>query len=183
MRSWFTKKADKRIAAYQNELVQTHYAEVEVMYKQMRGWRHDYRNHIQVMKSYVADGDMEAVQHYLDLLDTDLRKVDRTVKTGNKMADAILNSKISLAQSKEIKVKADVHIPVALTIGEMDVCVLLGNLFDNAIEATLPLPVEERLIRVYIDDPDTYMYFRKLNKMIISALGGWGLLYIIMKTL
>lgn len=47
-----SKMIDKRIASYQMDLVQTHYAEVENMYRQMRGWRHDYRNHIQVMKSY-----------------------------------------------------------------------------------------------------------------------------------
>ena len=42
----FKKKEDQRIAAYQRELIETHYAEVENMYKQIRGWRHDYRNHI-----------------------------------------------------------------------------------------------------------------------------------------
>ncbi len=50
------KLIDKRIAACQTELIQTHYAEVENMYRQMRGWRHDYRSHIQAMKSYAASG-------------------------------------------------------------------------------------------------------------------------------
>ena len=50
----FSKLIDKRIAAYQRELIETHYAEVETMYKQIRGWRHDYRNHIQTMKVYAA---------------------------------------------------------------------------------------------------------------------------------
>ena len=44
--SIFSKHIDKRIAAYQRELIETHYQEVETMYKQIRGWRHDYRNHI-----------------------------------------------------------------------------------------------------------------------------------------
>ena len=57
---------DKRIAAYQNELMETHYAEVANMYHRMRGWRHDYRNHIQTMKSYAADGDLPALRRYLD---------------------------------------------------------------------------------------------------------------------
>ena len=43
---------------------------------------------------------MAAIQAYLDLLDTDLTTVDTVIKTGNAMADAILNSKISLAQSR-----------------------------------------------------------------------------------
>ena len=50
---------DKRIAAYQSTLIQTYYSEVEVMYKQIRGWRHDYRNHMQVLKSIALSGDIE----------------------------------------------------------------------------------------------------------------------------
>ena len=50
----FSKKAAKKMAAYQKELIETHYQEVDNMYRQMRGWRHDYRNHIQTMKAYAA---------------------------------------------------------------------------------------------------------------------------------
>ena len=38
---FFSKLLDKRIAAYQRELIETHYKEVDNMYRQMRGWRHD----------------------------------------------------------------------------------------------------------------------------------------------
>lgn len=94
------KKIDKQIERYQRELIDTHYQEVENMYKKMRGWRHDYRNHIQTMKVLAKKGDLEAIKEYLNKLDEDLATVDTVVKTGNAMADAILNSKISLAKSK-----------------------------------------------------------------------------------
>lgn len=93
---FFDKLVDRRIAAYQRELIEIHYAEVENMYRQIRGWRHDYRSHIQTMKAHAAENDWEAVRAYLDTLETDLAAVDTAVKTGNPMADAILNSKISL---------------------------------------------------------------------------------------
>lgn len=171
--SILSKRAEKRIALYQRELLDTHYAEVENMYRQIRGWRHDYRNHIQTMKAYAANGDLEAISKYLDLLDTDLNTVDTVIKTGNAMTDAILNSKISLARSKDITVKADAQIPVALTISEIDLCVILGNLFDNAIEASLALPPERRMIRVYMDMKNTQLYIsftnftasKKMNKI------------------
>ncbi|MBQ7015362.1 MAG: GHKL domain-containing protein [Firmicutes bacterium] len=154
---------DKRIAAYQRELVETHYHEVENMYRQIRGWRHDYRNHIQVMKSYAASNDMDAIKRYLDELDTDLSTVDVAIKTGNAMADAILNSKISLARSRQIPVTVDAHIPVALKMSELDLCVIIGNLFDNAIEANMPLPEEKRMIRVYMDMKNTQLYMSFTN--------------------
>ena len=158
--SLFSRRVDKQLEAYQRELVDTHYKEVENMYRQIRGWRHDYRNHIQVLKAFAAKGDMGA---YLDELDTDLNTVDTVVKTGNAMADAILNSKISLAKSRGITVQADAHIPVKLKMSELDLCCILGNLFDNAIEASMALPEKDRLIRVYMDMKGTQLYISFTN--------------------
>ena len=161
--SVLSKLLDHRIAAYQGELIRTHYAEVETMYNQIRGWRHDYRNHIQVMKCYAAEGNIEALSRYLNELDADLNTVDTVVKTGNHMTDAILNSKISLARARRIPVVADAHIPVTLTTPELDLCVIIGNLFDNAIEASLPLPEDQRMIRVYMDMKRTQLYISITN--------------------
>lgn len=157
------KIIDKRIAEYQSNLLATHYAEVENMYRQIRGWRHDYRNHIQVLKSYAAMEDLPSLNRYLDELDTDLNTVDMVLKTGNPMTDVILNSKISLAKSKKIPVTADAHVPVSLTTSEIDLCIIIGNLFDNAIEACMTLPEQERMIRVYMDMKNTQLYMSFTN--------------------
>ena len=189
---FFSKRIDRQLAAYQRELIDTHYREVENMYRQIRGWRHDYRNHIQVMKALAAKGDLAGIQAYLDELDTDLNTVDTVIKTGNAMADAILNSKISLAKSRRIPVQADAHIPVKLRMSELDLCVILGNLFDNAIEASLALPEDQRLIRVYMDMKGTQLYIsftnftaakkqRKLGRRFATTKGeghGFGLVRI-----
>ena len=161
--SFFSKQIDKRIAAYQRELIETHYREVENMYRQIRGWRHAYRNHIQMMKVLAANGDMDALKAYLDELDTDLNTVDTVVKTGNPMADAILNSKISLARSRNIPTQVDAHIPVKLKMSELDLCCIIGNLFDNAMEASMALPEEKRMIRVYMDMKGTQLYISFTN--------------------
>ena len=190
--SFREKRIDRRIAAYQSDLIATHYAEVENMYRQTRGWRHDYRNHIQVLKSYLAMGDIEAASHYLDALDADLNTVDLAMKTGNKMTDIILNSKISLARSKNIQVVADAHVPVELSTAEIDLCIIIGNLFDNAIEACMALPKEERMIRVYMEMKNTLLYIsftnstalkkqKKVNGRFFSSKGeghGYGLVRI-----
>ena len=57
----FFKEIGDSIGAYQRELIDTHYQEVENMYKKMRGWRHDYRNHIQMMKALAINGDMDGI--------------------------------------------------------------------------------------------------------------------------
>lgn len=170
-----SKLIDRRISKYQSDLIETHFAEVDNMYRQMRGWRHDYRNHMQAMKAITAkmrqaSDNGEDVTEYIDRIDqylmdlqTDLLTVDTVVKTGNAMTDAILNSKISFAKSKKIPVVADAHIPVKLGISEIDLCIIIGNLFDNAIEASLSLPEKERMIRVYMDMKNTQLYISFTN--------------------
>ena len=160
---FFSQLLDKKVEAYQRELIETHYKEVDNMYRQMRGWRHDYRGHIQTMKVLAAQGDLEGVKAYLDKLDTDLNTVDLAIKTGNAMADAIINSKVSLAKSRKIPVQIDAHIPVKLKMSELDLCCILGNLFDNAMDASSELPEEDRLIRVYMDMKGTQLYISFTN--------------------
>ena len=46
------------------------------MYRQMRGWRHDYKHHIQTMKAHLAMGQYQELDEYLRDLDTDLTEVD-----------------------------------------------------------------------------------------------------------
>lgn len=77
--------------------------------------------------------------------------MDTPIKSGNAMADVILSSKMSLAQAHGIDVRVDAHIPIKLRISELDLCCVLGNLFDNAIEANDGLPEADRMIRVYMD--------------------------------
>lgn len=92
----FGRLIDKRIETYQSDLMKKYCDEVESMYQKMRGWRHDYHNHIQAMQASMALGKYEEVNEYLRQLNDDLSNVDCVLKTGRVMVDAILNSKISL---------------------------------------------------------------------------------------
>lgn len=165
-RIYLQRLVDRRISAYQNDLITRHYDEVENIYRQMRGWRHDYHNHIQTMKAHLALKQTEELKKYLDKLDTDLTNVDTVLKTGNVMIDAILNSKISLAMSKNISINAKATVPGHLEISEIDLCVIIGNLLDNAMEACLKQPnVSDRFIRVYISKFKEQLYISVSNSM------------------
>ncbi len=155
---------DKRIAEFQSDLMQKHIAEVEHIYSQMRGWRHDYHNHIQAIKAHMKFAQYEEIEEYLDHLDSDLVNVDTVLKTGNVMVDAILNSKISLALARHINMTAKATVPKQMSISEIDLCVILGNLIDNATEACQLLPNEDdRFIRIYIDTMKDNLYISISN--------------------
>lgn len=164
-RAVFIRLVDKRIAAYQNDLVEKHYEEVENMYRQVRGWRHDYKHHIQTMKAHLAMGQYEELDSYLNELDEDLMTVDTVIKTGNVRIDAALNSKLALAKAKGIRVNAKATVPGKLMIKEVDLCVIIGNLLDNAIEACAMEEKEKQFIRVYIDILKEQLYIYVSNSM------------------
>ncbi len=166
MSRWMIWWMDRRTLLYQSDLLQKHCEEVHNMYLQTRGWRHDYHDHIQTMKAYLAMGRLEELSDFLAELDKDLTTVDTVIKTGNVMIDAILNSKISLAKTKGICVEAKAVVPKELEmhVSEVDLSLVIGNLMDNAMEACDKIPNEkERFIRIYIDILKGQLYIYIMN--------------------
>lgn len=157
---------DKRIDRYQNDMMERHWEEVENMYRQTRGWRHDYHNHIQTMKAYLEMGRLEELGDYLNELDHDLTQVDTVLKTGNVKVDAVLNSKISLAKARDIQVSAKAVAPAALPFSDVDLSLIIGNLMDNAMEACLRIAEKEkRFIRIYLDVMKGQFYLYVMNSV------------------
>lgn len=160
---WMPRYVDRRISRFQNELVDRHYAEVETMYRKMRGWRHDYHNHMQVMKVQLSLGQLEEMRQYLDELEQDLDSVDTYVKSGNLMTDAILNSKLTLARQKKVRINCKAVLPEDLSVEDVDMCVLLGNLLDNALEACEKIPEQMRFLRIYMAVKKSQLYISVQN--------------------
>lgn len=142
---------ERRLENRQNEYAKRQLEGIRSTYKEMRGWRHDFRNHMHVLRIYLENGEVEKCQAYLLQLEKDLEEVDLKIKSGNAMADAILNSKMSLAGTKDIRLDVTARIPEKLPISDTEFSVVFGNLMDNAMEACEKIArQEERFIRVYI---------------------------------
>jgi sensor histidine kinase regulating citrate/malate metabolism len=118
------------------------------------------------MKAFLTSNDDTTTEHleYLGNLDADLTSVDTVVKTGNVMADAMLNSKLSLAASNNIKIDAKTALPKKIKISEIDLCVIMGNMLDNAIEACMKLPEGGgRFVRVDMGTHKSMLYISVSN--------------------
>jgi len=157
------KMANRRAEIFQTNLVTRHLEEVQTIYKEMRGWRHDYHNHIQTMKAYRALGQEDRLDSYLTELDADLTSVDKLIRTGNVMVDAALNAKLSLARSRDIALSVTAKVPERLSVKDVDLCVIIGNLMDNAMEACAKMTKEKRFIRIYMDIKGKNLYISVTN--------------------
>ncbi len=148
---YFYKKGfEFRTEQFRSRLMEHSYGEIRDIYMDVRGWRHDYHNHMQVMKAKLSMGDLDGMGAYLDQLERELDRVDTLVKSGNLMTDAILNSKLTLARRNNIQVNCKAKLPERLPMEDVDLCVILGNLLDNAIEACQKLEEDSRTLRLYM---------------------------------
>ena len=158
------KREEDKTIVYQNKLMKQQMDEIENIYMTMRGWRHDYHNHIQSLKGYLSLNKVEQMKNYLNELETDLDSIDTLYHSGNLQLDSILNAKLAIAEKGQIRIHCDASIPPQLHVSDLDLCVILGNLLDNAIESCRKIKdPDERFIRVYIGILKKHLYISIIN--------------------
>lgn len=183
-------KYDKRLSDFQDSVLKKQRDEVQNIYQTMRAWRHDYHNHMQAIKALLSMGKKEELSEYLDNLEKDLDSIDIAIRTGNVGLDAILSSKVSIARKNNIEVNCTAKVPQDLTVSDVHLCAIVGNLMDNAIEACEKITegTAPRFIRIYIGLFKSQLYIsvsnatcekhrRRLSELVTSKLGehGFGL--------
>ena len=156
------KKTYLKLVDYQTEQSEKHLNEVRSIHKEMRGYKHDFHHHLQTLKGQLEAGEIERALAYIEQLDTQLMQVDTLLKTGNVSLDAILSAKIAQAKAEAITVTVKANVPDILTISDLELSIVIGNLLDNAIESCRTV-TEERFIRIFISMKGTMLYFSMLN--------------------
>ena len=156
------KKTYLKLVEYQTEQSEKHLNEVRSIHKEMMGYKHDFHHHLQTLKGQLEAGEVDRALAYIEQLDHQLMNVDTLLKTGNVSLDAILSAKIAQAKAENIAVTVKANVPDALTISDLELSIIIGNLLDNAIEACRTV-TGERFIRIFISIKGTMLYFSMLN--------------------
>lgn len=157
------KKTFIKIVELQTEQSKAHLEEVRSIHKEMRGYKHDFHNHLQTLKGYIETGESERALKYIEELDYGVMNTDTLLKTGNVSVDVILSAKIAKAKSKGINVTVKANLPDNLNITDVELSIVIGNLLDNAIEACTASTDKEPFIRVYLVMKSNMLYFSMLN--------------------
>lgn len=155
---------DRKYLDYQVTVMARQVEEVNEIYMKMRGWRHDYHNHLQKLKAHLAMGQIGEAEQYLNELEGDLDGIKVKYATGNVSLDAILNSKLSIAEKENIRINCKAEIGENLATEDIDLCVIIGNLIDNAVESCRKiLKEEERFLRIYLCIRKQQLYIAVTN--------------------
>lgn len=139
-----------------------YYEAIEKSDTEIRKIRHDMKNNLTVLSLLLENGDYDRMKTYLAELDASVKSADTGPRNGNSIADAILFDKKRKAE--------EAGCPLAIEgtftytgMSAIDTCAILGNLLDNAIEASGLLPPGNRQISLRFSKTDNFFVISQIN--------------------
>jgi two-component system sensor histidine kinase AgrC len=141
-----------------------HYNQLAESRAHIREIWHDFKNHVNCMQVLYDNNDRESLGRYIKNL-SHIEEAAKVIDTGNPVIDALLNNKQSIAAANGIKFDTELMIPSGLSIPPADICVVLGNSLDNAIEACCRIksPDIEKYIRLVMGYRNDYLVVTVVN--------------------
>lgn len=124
---------------------------------------HDIKNHLVTIGSAIKAQNFVAAEEYIEELCVSFSSYAPLIDTGNELINAILNTKLSYAVQHDIRFDANVDFPLHTSIKDTDLCSILGNLLDNAFDASIPLLKEERNISLLILSKNNFLIIKVEN--------------------
>lgn len=135
LQNQLTVSRDNREMKMQLEL-QTQAAEnMENAYNHTRALRHDLKNHLHALGGMLTNGNTDDALAYIQTMQSDLEDATYFAVTGNTAVDAILNEKLLTAQRQKTNLRFDAVSLKGTKAKPMDLCIILSNALDNALEA------------------------------------------------
>lgn len=159
----FEQNYKKTITYFQQNILSSQYNEIKNIYMDMRGWRHDFHNHIETAIAYLSLQQYDETKNYLINLINSLKEVDTYIKSGNLMIDAVLNSKLTIANNYNISINCKANVNENIIISDIDICVILGNILENAIESCIKTDDKNKFLRIYINQIKNQLYISVQN--------------------
>ncbi|MBQ9382767.1 MAG: GHKL domain-containing protein [Ruminiclostridium sp.] len=147
--------------------------EVRRLHESIRSIKHDMRNHLMVIASYLNGSDTAAAKAYTSEILDKLNSVHSYVETGNSLMNHILNEKLNLARGKGIAVKAEIENLSFARMESIDFSALLSNILDNAVDASEKETSPELTVQIARRrDYETILVKNKIARSVLSENPG-----------
>ncbi len=148
-----------------NKLMELNYQKLYEEQKRLEQTAHDFKNHINLMMRYLEEEKYEKAIEYGRKLENPLEVISQRSWSDNKILDTILNIKLLEARKKEIQIHTEIDNMVNLPLSDYDLCAILSNLLDNAIEACEYVEPKKREISVSIKSIGHLFIMKIVNSM------------------
>lgn len=131
-----------------NVLQKNQYALLKKKIEETRMARHDLRQHLNLIQAYLDDGDTAALKDYLMLYKRSLPEDTTDIYCSNYAIDVVIRYYAQQAKINQIAFYTKLELPAELAVSEPDICVIFGNLLENALEACQRKKKGEKFIRI-----------------------------------
>jgi hypothetical protein len=129
-----------------------------------RYMRHDMKHHLAVISDYVNNDDVNGIKGYLEGLELGMSSSRNRKYCDNHAVNAIINHYLGFAETDGVRLKIKLTVPAeAGRVRDTDLCVVVGNFLENAVEACRHVPKEERFIRLFSYVQDNTLTFTMEN--------------------
>lgn len=165
----YATKLENKLLKQQKESIDKVVESSEAFVEQMRAVRHDLRNHLFVISSYLHDENINEAQQYIENIHNDCIPVMQSlIYTGDDVFDAIINAKVAVCNQKKIFIQIKISPDYVNKLDKTETAIVFGNLLDNAIEAA-DLSVQKRIF-VIASQREAYMSITVKNSIKESVL-------------
>lgn len=158
---------------YLAELTEQHYHLQIEYYQQLlekqqetKALWHDIKKYIAAMQAVAAQNDSEQLRQIAQAAADAYERVKDISAVGNPVVDALLNQYLRSAKENQIQVLLDITIPEVLAISTLLLSVVIGNTFDNAIEACRLIAPEKRMIHLQLRKQNRILFYSIENPYI-----------------
>lgn len=164
--NYFEKEKRYEIIEYQNDMLIKATLEKDESHKEIRKIWHDFNNHISCIDMLLQMNNIKRARDYIYDMKINSEKVNFEIKTGNEIADAVINQKYMIAKKNDIEFNVTGALRETMGINAVDLCALMSNGLDNAIEANLKIKDKKlRKINVHIKPYKDYLLIEIINSV------------------
>lgn len=118
-------------------------------HQSMRVLRHEMKNNLLVLRTYAENSDYQKLRGHLDQFLFDLSYAQSVLATGHPLVDALITARAQQIRDLHAELQISIVMPEELSISDSDLCSILGNMLDNAIDAIKKLPSRLRFVYVF----------------------------------
>lgn len=158
---------------YLAELTEQHYHLQIEYYQQLlekqqetKALWHDIKKYTAAMQAVAAQNDSEQLRQIAQAAEDAYERVKDISAVGNPVVDALLNQYLRSAKENQIQVLLDITIPEVIAISTLLLSVVIGNTFDNAIEACRLIAPEKRVIHLQLRKQNRILFYSIENPYI-----------------